>query len=225
MAQTTSELWKTLMRTRNTVREYQFDINGVIYGAENEVEHSVSYGLYEDFGIGNANIAQLTLSLFADSVPRGATIKRYIRLRNGDQVSEWIPKGIFYSNRRSEEDGYWTIEAFDAMRRAEKVWTPEQAIEFPMTMPDAVAEFARLMGVEIDPRTTLNAGYTIDYPANDYTIRNELCFIAAAHGGNWIITDEGKLLLVPLISIPEETNYLVTEYGDAIMLGGVRILV
>ena len=58
-----------------------------------------------------------------------------------------------------------------------------------------------------------------------YSIRQELQWIAAAHGGNWIITGEGKLLLVPLLSMPEETSRLVTEYGDAITLGGVKIRV
>ena len=82
-----------------------------------------------------------------------------------------------------------------------------------------------MMGVNLDKRTVLNSAYTIDYPANDYTVRNELCFIAAAHGGNWIITDAGDLLLVPLLSMPAETNYLITEYGDAITFGGVKILV
>ena len=102
---------------------------------------------------------------------------------------------------------------------------PDQSLTFPMNMPAAAAEFARMMEVELDPRTVLNPAYTIDYPANDYTIRDELRFIAAAHGGNWIMTDEGKLLLVSLLSIPPETSYLVTEYGSAIMLGGVKILV
>lgn len=225
MAQVTSELWKTLWRTRNTVKEYKFDINGVEYGPEDEVEHSYSNGVFEDFGIGNAYTASLTLGLFADSILRAATIKRYIRLRNGGQVSEWLPKGTFFTNTRSEDDGYWTIEAFDAMRKAEVVWEPDQSLEFPMTMPDAVTECCRIMGVTLDSRTVLNANYTIDYPANEYTIRNELCFIAAAHAGNWIITDEGKLYLVPLLSAPPETNYLVDEYGDAIMFGGDRILV
>lgn len=233
MAQTTSALWKVLWRTPGTTREYKFDIAGTVYGPDVEVTHSVDNGLYEKFGIGNAATAKLTLSLFADTIPRAATIKRYIRLRNGEQVSEWLPKGIFYTNRRSEEDGYWTIEAFDAMRRAERPWEPRQSLVFPLSMPAAVSEFAQIMGVEIDPRTTLNPSYTIDYPASDpdsdngdyYSIRQELQWIAAAHAGNWIVTDEGKLLLVPLLSIPEETNYLVTEYGDAITFGGVRILV
>lgn len=233
MAQQTSDLWKQLWRTHGTAREYQFDIAGKLYGPDVEVTHSVDNGLYEQFGIGNASTAKLTLSLFADSIPRAATIKRYIRLRNGAQVSEWLPKGVFFANRRSEEDGYWTVEAFDAMRKAEQPWEPDQSLSFPMSMPSAAAEFSRIMGVEIDPRTRLNPAYTIDYPASDpesksgdyYSIRQELQWIAAAHGGNWIITDEGKLLLVPLLSVPDETHYLVSEYGDAITFGGVRILV
>lgn len=225
MAQKTSELWKNLFRMDGTVREYQFDVGGTIYGPDAEVEHSGDSGLFEDFGIGNAACAKLTISLYADDIPRGATIKRYIRLRNGDTVSEWLPKGVFFINRRAEDDGYWTVEAFDAMRKGDVVWTPDQSFVFPMTMPDAVAEFCRIMGVKLDSRTVLNSAYTIDYPANDYTIRDELRFIAAAHGGNWIMTDAGELYLVPLLDIPEETSYLVTEHGDAITFGGVRILV
>ncbi len=233
MAQTTSALWKSLWRTKGTTREYKFDIAGTIYGPDVEVTHSVDSGLYEQFGIGNASTAKLTLSLFADSIPGAATIKRYIRLRNGEQVSEWLPKGVFFVSRRSEEDGYWTIEAFDAMRKAEQPWEPDQSLNFPLPIPEAAVEFARLMGVEIDPRTKLNPAYTIDYPVSDpgsangdyYSIRQELQWIAAAHAGNWIVTGEGKLLLVPLLSAPEETSYLVTEYGDTITLGGVKLLV
>lgn len=225
MAQTTSALWKALVREKGTEREYGFDINGVWYGPESEVEHSVSAGLYEDFGIGNATTATLSLSLYAADIPRAATIKRFIRLKNGGRVTEWLPKGVFFTNRRADDGGYWTVEAFDAMRKADVVWTPDQSLSFPMTMPEAVKEFARIMGVELDPRTALDSAYTIDYPANDYTIRDELRYIAAAHGGNWIMTDAGKLLLAPLLSFPEETNYLVDKYGDVITFGGVRILV
>lgn len=225
MAQTTSAIWKTLFRTPGTTKEYQFDIAGEIYGPDAETSHSVENGLYEQFGIGNASTAKLTLSLYAESIPKAATIKRYIRLRNGTQTSEWIPKGVFFTNRRSEEDGYWTIEAFDSMRKSDVVWVPDQDLVFPLSAPAAVAEFIRIMGVELDARTVLNPSYTIDYPANEYTIRDELCFIAAAHGGNWIITETGKLLLVPLLSAPPETHYLVEEHGDAILFGGDRILV
>ena len=225
MGQAVSELWKTLWSKRDTQREYAFTINGVWYGPEQVVEHNGEASLYGEFSIGNAYIASLSLGLYAEDIPKRAEIRRYVRLVNGEQVSEWIPKGIFYANRRIEDDGYWTIEAFDAMRKAVVVWEPDPSLQFPLPIPDAVTEFARIMGVSIDSRTKLNRAYTIDYPANDWTIRDELGFIAAAHGGNWVITDTGTLLLVPLISIPEPTNYLVTERGSAITFGGVRILV
>jgi hypothetical protein len=91
-------------------------------------------------------------------------------------------------------------------------------------MPTAVAEIARLMGVSVDSRTVLNSVYTLDYPANEYTLRDVLRFIAAAHAGNWIITANNELLLVPLFqSMPMETYNLVTEDGDGIVLGGVKL--
>lgn len=221
--QKTSELWQTLWETPNTKKEYRFDINGVSYGADAEVSHHVDWGLYQDFGFGNAASATLDLEVFADDIPRGAKIERFIRLVNGDQVSEWLPSGVYFVNRRAEDDGLWKIQAFDVMRKAEVVWVPDDSLEFPMLMQDAVNEFARIMGCEVDERTQL-APLTIDYPA-EYTIREILCYIAAAHIGNWIVTGEGKLLLVPLGSEPKETYYLVTERGRAITLGGTRILV
>ena len=223
--QTVSNLWTTLWEQKNTRREYAFDIDGVWYGPEQEVQHDTEVSLYEDFGIGNAYIGSINLSLYADNIQKGAEIRRYVRLVNGDTVSEWIQKGVFYANRRVSEDGYWKVEAFDAMRKAEIVWKPDQALTFPLPMPSAVSEFSRILGVDVDSRTVLNGSYTIDYPANDYTIRDELCYIAAAHGGNWIITDKGELRLVPLLSTPDETNYLVTQKGKAIEIGGVIILV
>lgn len=231
MALKTSELWKELLHTRHTRKEYRFEINGTMYDGTEEVSHSVENGLYEEFGIGNAACAKLTLSLLADNIPRGATIKRFVRLVNGEQASEWIPGGVYFVNRRAVEDGYWTVEAFDVMRKAEQPWEPDQSLEFPLSMPDAVDEFCRLMGCELDERTVLNPAYTIDYPASDpesetgdyYTIRQELQWIAAAHGGNWVVTAEGKLLLIGLGDEPEETSYLVTEYGAPIQFGGVVI--
>lgn len=225
MGQTTSALWHDLLHKPGTEREFKFVINDVEYGKDAEVSHSVESQLFEEFGIGNACCATLKLAVIADNIPRAATIKRYLRLVNGTQATAWIPKGVFFTNKRSRDDDYWEVEAYDAMRKADVVWEPSNSLTFPMSMPTAVNLFCQMMGVKLDKRTALNSAYTIDYPANDYTVRNELCFIAAAHGGNWIITDEGKLLLIPLLSMPTETNYLITESGNAITFGGVRILV
>mgnify|MGYP007130318997 FL=1 len=225
MGQTTSALWHDLLHKPGTEREYKFIINDVEYGKDAEVSHSVESQLFEEFGIGNACCATLKLAVIADNIPRAATIKRYLRLVNGTQATAWIPKGVFFTNKRSRDGDYWEVEAYDAMRKADVVWEPSNSLAFPMSMLTAVNLFCQMMGVTLDKRTALNSAYTIDYPANDYTVRNELCFIAAAHGGNWVITDAGKLLLIPLLSMPTETNYLITETGSAITFGGVRILV
>ncbi len=225
MAQTTSDLWKDLWSRRNVKKQYQFDINGTIYGSDAEISHSVDHELFEGFGFGNATVAKLTLTVESSDIPRGATVKRFVRLVHGEDVSEWLPAGVFFTNRRYHNDGVWTVEAFDAMRKSDAVWAPDHSLSFPLSAPDAVKEFARIMGVEVDNRTVLNSSYFIDYPANEYTIRDELKFIAAMHGGNWIITGEGKLRLVPLLSAPEESSYLISGEGYAITFGGVRVIV
>lgn len=223
--QSVNELWRTLRALPDTEIEWRFDINGVTYGPENEVSHDANHALFSEFGFGNATCGGLNLQLYADNIPKGAEIKRFCRLVNGAQVSEWLPMGVYYINRRSEEDGYWEIEAFDNMRKAEKVWEPDQSLTFPMPMDEAVTEICRVLGFTLDSRTTISHAYTLDYPESEQTYRRTLQMIAAAHGGNFIFTGEGKLRLVPLISLPEESFYLVDQNGNPITFGGQRITV
>lgn len=225
MAQETSALWKALWEEKNTRQEYAFSVNNVWYGPEQEVSHSVDSQLYSAFGIGNAASATLLLDLYAAEVPRGAVIKRFVRLVNGSRSSEWLPKGVFFANRREADGGLWHIEAYDAMLKADITWTPRKDFTFPCTMAAAARDIAQSMDVELDERNVY-LPYTMQaYPEGEYMRRDALRDIAAAHGGNWYISDAGKLRLVPLLSFPAETHFLVTEHGSAITFGGVRILV
>ena len=225
MAQATSELWKQLIRDRNTRREFKFEVNGRTYGDDAEVSHTVSGGLYESFGIGNASAASLTLVLEADDIPKGATVRRFVRLVLDDQATEWLPKGVFFANRRSEDDGLWTIEAFDALRKAAVPFIQEgYQEEWPQPATSVVATIARRMGVSIDPRTNLDPTVMVGYP-NDLTMQTILGHIAAAHFSNWVMSDAGELRLVPLLSVPAPTSLLVDEHGDYIAFGEVRLIV
>ena len=221
--QNVSALWATLWEMPDTEIEYRFTINGTVYGKEAEVSNGVKRELYHEFGIGNATSATLNLELFADDIPRGATIVRECRLVNGNQASEWIPKGTFYTNSRSESDGCWRIEAIDAMKKADTVWKPLATDVFPMSMQTAVAYACQIMGVSLDERSVIS-GYSVDHPANDQTWRQTLQYIAAASLGNFIITEANRLRLVPLISAAPAA-LLVNENGDAITFEGVGILV
>lgn len=118
-----------------------------------------------------------------------------------------------------------TIHGYDAMLKGEQALLDQSAGEtgeWPKDMATVAQMCAVKMGVEIDSRTELSASYTIGYPS-DYTCRELLQHIAAAHAGNWIITDAGKLRLVVLGDYPDDPGVLIDEYGNALMVGGVAI--
>lgn len=228
--QQTSLLYHTLLQDPATRKEIRVAINGQIYGESGIVSLLTSANLFPEdtMSVGGAIAKEIDLVLYnPGSIPRSAQMIPSYRLVKGGQASEWIQKGVFYVDTRAydEVSGTLTIHGYDDMLRAEQEWVPDQSLSFPMPMKDAFYEIARLMGVTVDPRTQFNSGYLVDYPANGYTMRDVLRFIAAAHAANCIVTDAGQLRMVGFAEIPPETNYLITHYGAAITFGGVRILV
>lgn len=230
-----SDLWRTLLASPGHRKEVKLVIAGVTYGEDNIVDGSlrIDGGLYSDFGIGNCCARQIDFEIYPQgTIPRQAQIEVYVRLVLGEQVSEWIPKGVFFFSTRKTDriTGVLSVHGYDAMLKAEETWLDSSydTETWPMPAATAVADIAARMGVAVDSRTVLDAAFPMQYPVDDegdMTMREALGRIAVANAGNWIITDEGKLLLVGLNSMPEETNYLVTETGSAITFGGVRILV
>ncbi len=203
--------------------EYKAIIDTTEYTDADIQSGNIERPLFDELGIGNACMAMLKLVFRKKAeIPRAAKIIPYA-LVNG----VWEQLGVFYLDERSvKRTGIMTVIAYDSMLKADKVWVPDQSLEFPMPMDEAVDVIAELMGITVDSRTQVSHTYTIDYPANDYTLRDVLKFIATANGGNWTITREDKLLLVPLVgSMPPETHYLIEESGFAITFGGDRILV
>lgn len=226
--QDTSALYNQIFETDGHYAEVKINIAGVDYGQDKIVSLSTSGGLFAEgtLGAGGAVAGEIDLQLYdPGSIPKMAKLIPYYRLVAGNQVSEWIQKGVYYIDTRSQDGNVLTIHGFDDMLKAEQVWYPDQSLEFPMSMQAAATEIAGIMGVTIDSRTQFNALYQVDYPANDWTLRDILRFIAAAHAANWVMTDLGQLRMVPIYEIPDTTSYLVDEYGNAITFGGIRILV
>lgn len=143
-----------------------------------------------------------------NAIPRSAEINVYLRLVlpgiSGEikSASAWIPKGVFFIDTREPDvDGEsLMIHGYDAMLKGEQPFLDQEAGEtdvWPQSMRDVALACAAKMGVEIEQPSELSSTYTIGYPT-DYTCRELLEHIAAAHGGNWIISDDGKLRLVRL---------------------------
>lgn len=204
--------------------DYKVEIADITYYKSDISSVAIKRPLFDKLSVGNACSAELDISIWPIStIPKMAKLVPWVR---EDDTSSWTKLGDFYIYTREITDELMHIVAYDSMMRAEQIWIPDQSLEFPMSMVSAVNTIAGIMGISVDSRTRINSSYTIDYPANDYTLRDILGYIAAANSGNWIITASGQLLLVPLFSsMPTETNYLIDERGNSITFGGVRIIV
>lgn len=204
------------------MREYKVVVAGVEYGMDAIKSGEIEQELFSAPGVGNTCRAVLTLSFWPrEAPPRNAEIRAYVR-----ESGDWEQLGVFWIDQRSDENGRLDVVAYDAMGKAEAIWRPGDELAFPMTMEAAARAIAAAMGTELDERCVFDGNYTVDAPLEAYTMREVLGFIASAHGGNWQITAAGKLLLTPLFaSMPPETHYLVTEDGDAILFGNVRLLI
>lgn len=232
---TVSDLWQQMLSNPEHAVEAKLRIAGIEYGEDQIVRKSLTVygGLYSTFGIGNCCARQIDFEIYPQgTIPRQAEIKVYARLVSDGQESEWIPKGVFYfaTRKTDRKTGVLSVHGYDAMLKAEETWLDSSydAETWPMPVWTAVNDIAARMGVTVDSRTQLNEAFPVQYPVDDegdMTMREALGRIAVANAGNWIITDEGKLLLVGLNSMPAETNHLITETGSAITFGGVRILV
>lgn len=178
--------------------------------------------------VGAALSSQIILTILEPdfSIPRMAEIAVYVQACTDALSSEWIRQGVYYIDTRQHNQtvngiGTLKITAYDAMLKADADY-PDTAHSWPYRDALVVAEIASSMGVAVDPRTNqfLTAGYLIDLPIG-YTMRETLEHIAAAYGGNFVISPENKLLFVPLYGLdPEITgNYLANESGNALVFG------
>lgn len=234
--QGTSQLYQALLADPSSMVQWQAKIAGVIYSQDRIVSCSVSNQLFasKTLSVGSCCGAEIDLSIRnPGEIPRMAEIDLFVRLSGKAGESEWIPKGVFYIDTREvdnrENSGntndIMTIHGYDAMLKAEQVYLQQGDVgTWPRAMTTVVNEICTRMGVELDSRTALNGSYQVEYP-NDYTMREVLGYIGAVNGGNWIITETGKLRLVRLNELPPETFLLVTENGSPIRFGEVRILV
>lgn len=166
--------------------------------------------------IGGCVAKEIDISVIPQGeIPRMAEIRAYGRPRADGIDTDWLSKGVFFIDTRqmNYQTGVLTIHGYDAMLKAEQDYLSESdESEWPKTMPVVVAEIAARMGVSIDSRTKLNSSYLVQYPLN-MTMREVLGYIAAAHGGNWIITDTGALRLVPLLAEFGSTDVGMKAYS------------
>lgn len=240
--QPTSETYKALLAAgaQKEIRALVYRSTNAynVYGQNKIVSATARASMLDSkLTLGNCIAKELNLVLRdlagMPTIPRMAKIVMQVRLNDGTQQSEWLPKGTYYIDTRDESyAGVLTIDAFDPMLKAEQSFTrPGEQGQWPRPDITIVNQIASRIGVSVDSRTTaiINKSYQIPYPGygdGAYTCREVLGYIGTMYGGNWVITDENKLRLIVLGDIPAgDTNLLVDQYGDYITIGGFRIIV
>ena len=197
--------WEALLYGAHKV-EYKYIINGVEYPAEYiQGTPSIEKPLMLEPVIGRCCTGSFNITVrdIPNAViPKAAQVKVSCRLvsPDGSITTTWIPQGEYWIVKRKRQGNTLSLTCRDNMIFAGRSYTDKTSFtEWPMPMVSVLAEIAALMNVQIDSRTLVYSGpeYVCDYPNPDDLMSEILGRIAAAHGGNFIITETGKLRLVP----------------------------
>lgn len=173
--------------------------------------------------VGNCISATLNLSILTDdTITAKSPVVIMGRLTNDKTATEWKEFGTFYIDQRDTSfAGLVTIDCYDAMLKTNQNYLDgsDTAANWPKSMKSVVEEIAYRIGVGIDLRTRIKTGadYVVPYPSGK-TMSQVLGYIGACHGGNWIITEENLLRLVPLTTAPDETFHVIDEDYNKITL-------
>ena len=220
--QTAPTNWTALWNNPHRVC-YRINIDGVDY-TKNDFSDVpiIERPLMQEPSIGRCCTANLTLTIRQKAgvtIPKAAPVSVFCWLENnaGEKSGE-LELGHFFISRRSGSGSLLAMTCRDGMVKAGQTYQDKTAYtEWPVAMTDVVTEICSIMGVELDNRTVIQTGddYKVSFPNEDTLITEILSGIAAAHGGNFVITETGKLRLVPSLKSTGVSFYRVDKqyYG------------
>ncbi len=218
-----SDLWDRLTRRGYFALETKAIVGGKEYAAISApvIDRTL---MSSPLSVGNCSAATLSLSILTDDqIPPSASVTIVGRVTGGDgETSEWMRFGTYYIDQRDASyEGLVTVSCYDAMLKANQSYLTDDdtSTGWPKSMLSVVEEIAYRIGVGVDLRTRINTGddYVVPYPEGK-TMLQVLGCIGACHGGNWVITEDNLLRLVPLTTAPDETYHIIDEDYDTISL-------
>lgn len=201
-----SKLYKQLRTQTGSYYEVKIVRGDVTYGMDKLKSITIDAAMFEGNGpqIGGVYSAQCKVKILEKSInwPRGAAFEVFIRITDGVQTDDsWMSMGTYYTDERhSDKYGNLEIIAFDAMLLLERPWTDKVEIppEWPVTAQSACNMLSAALGIQFDSRTVLDNTVPFIGLKTTATARDTLAAVAAGMGGNWHVTPDGKLRLIPL---------------------------
>lgn len=199
-----SDLYRRIVAEQHHV-ESKLRIAGTDYTRESIVSAAVELDVFKDESpsVGNVCSGYIGIEMLTPTAELPVTSKMELYNRVVSDVdgaaSEWLPRGVYWIDTRKHEltdSGQRTtvsLTGYDAMLKAELSYSPTGT--WPKTDKTLLDEICALLEIPCDEQ--LGNGYSIPEPS-DFTCRELLGYIAASYGGNWTITEDGKLTLLPL---------------------------
>lgn len=237
--QATSNTWKSLAAMDGVYVESKAIVDGVEY---TDIEPPVITRALMQNGLEVGNVVSAVCQFELDtsaSIPKSAEVQiktRLVGYANDTPIySEWLPQGTFYVSKRTNDPriSVQRFECYDALLKTNAVWVPASSV-WPQNTSSVVAEILGNIGLQLDSRTTIVA-YSISEPSAGTTMRDVLGIIAQQNGGNWIVTPENKLRLVPVVDLSEsesadviiDVDAVISEYytGEIKTITGVKFAV
>lgn len=199
--------------------EYKFVIAGEEYTkAELQGTPVIEKPLMKTPTIGKCCSGMLQICIRGASIPKAAPVIAYSRIvsKTTGTASDWIEQGHYFVSSRVKKSNCVQFTCRDLMLKANAEYYERSAIEdWPATMADVVNEISTIMGVPLDERTFIRTGedYVVSCPDADVLMTEVLGDIAAAHMGTWIITECGKLRLVPFTGASVPVSDIGAAHG------------
>ena len=222
-------------------------IAGTEYREGDIVSLSTHRQLFEGApSIGNCITGELNTELIvsSDLIPTNASMSPYVR---DDITQPWQQKSTFYIYRRKIDrlTGTVRITAYDATFRTDRPYIDSNETinmdDWPRSAYSVMTDIAQRCGLTIHPDTIaklqndpryvrfpgakveadVDTGEEVFVSDGDaaMTMREVACEVAVMYAANWLVDNEGLWRLVVFGDIPLDSDYLVTENSDIIILG------
>lgn len=202
--------WNTLAAKDSAVLNTKVVINGTEYTSITSpiIQHHLLNG--DSLSVGNCIAASLKFTVMTtNTIPKSAKVVVKCQYVDGNTSTSWYEFGTFYVSKREVNDDLVALECYDAMLKGNQAFGgSSDAMNWPKPMQTVLNTIANRLGVSIDSRTSIRSNSTIykcEYPG-EMTLLEVLGYIGACNGGNWIITPENKLRLVPLTGSGSTVN-------------------
>lgn len=203
-------VWNTLFASDTATMETVAVINNIEYSAITSPVVHQNLLSSDTLTVGNCISASLTFTVkTTNPIPKSTRVVIKCRLKDGSTSTSWYEFGTFWVAKREVDDDLVTLECYDAMLKGNQAYGgSNDAMNWPKPMQTVVNTIASRMGVSLDSRNSIRSDssvYKCEYPG-DLTLLEVLGYIGACQGGNWIITPENKLRLVPLTGSGSTVN-------------------